>query len=98
MADDSSDHHSLPDRPAIVIPFRNRHRYLEVLLETLPRYLERENGISDFTIYVAEQTSPGLFNLALSRNVGAAFALAEGRCDYFVFHNVDVVPFSGVDY
>jgi len=84
--------------PAIVIPFRNRHRYLELLLEALPPYLERENGIREFTIYVAEQASPDLFNLALSRNVGAAFALAEGRCDYLVFHNVDVIPVSGVDY
>jgi len=85
-------------RPAIVVPFRNRHRYLEILLEALPRYLEQENGIADFTIYVSEQTSSDLFNLSLSRNVGAAFALAHARSDYLVFHNVDVIPLSGVDY
>lgn len=84
--------------PAVVVPYKNRPRYLELLLEHLPRYLEAKNGIADFTIYVAEQTSRGLFNVALSRNVGAAFALQEGRCDYFVFHNVDIIPLQNVDY
>jgi hypothetical protein len=84
--------------PAIVVPYKNRPRYLELLLELLPRYLEIVNGIADFTIFVAEQTSPGLFNVALSRNVGAAFALEEGRPDYFVFHNVDIIPIRNVDY
>jgi hypothetical protein len=84
--------------PAVVVPYQNRPRYLELLLEHLPRYLEGVNGIADFTIFVAEQTSRGLFNVALSRNVGAAFALQARRYDYFVFHNVDIVPIRNVDY
>jgi hypothetical protein len=84
--------------PAVVVPYKNRPRYLELLLKEVPRYLEAVNGIADFTIFVAEQTSAGLFNVALSRNVGAAFALQEERYDYFVFHNVDIIPVRNVDY
>ena len=84
--------------PAIVVPYKNRPRYLELLLEHLPRYLEGVNGIAEFTIVIAEQTNGGLFNVALSRNVGAAFALDQGRYDYFVFHNVDIIPVRNIDY
>ena len=64
----------------------------------MPSYLERVNGISDYAIYVAEQRSQDLFNLALSRNVAARAALDDGAAGYFVFHDVDVIPLCGVDY
>jgi hypothetical protein len=38
------------------------------------------------------------FNLGLARNVAALFALQERRYDYLVFHDVDMIPVSGVDY
>jgi len=83
---------------AILVPYRNRKRYLDIFLREVPTYLERKNGISNYTIYVAEQQSQDLFNLALSRNVAARAALDDGASGYFVFHDVDVIPLSGVDY
>ena len=83
---------------AILVPYRNRKAYLDVFLREVPRYLERANGISDYVIYVAEQQSQDLFNVALSRNVAARAALDDGACGYFVFHDVDVIPLCGVDY
>jgi hypothetical protein len=83
---------------AILVPYRNRKGYLDIFLREVPRYLESVNGISDYAIYVAEQQSQDLFNVALSRNVAARAALADGTSGYFVFHDVDVIPLCGVDY
>ena len=83
---------------AILVPYRNRKGYLDIFLREVPRYLERVNGISDYAIYVAEQQSQDLFNVALSRNVAARAALDDGTFGYFVFHDVDVIPLCGVDY
>jgi hypothetical protein len=85
-------------RLAILVPYRDRQRYLDIFLSEVPKYLERENGISDYAIYVAEQQSRDLFNLALSRNVAARAALDDGVSEYFVFQDVDVIPLCGVDY
>jgi hypothetical protein len=46
-------------------------------LSEVPKYLERVNGITEYVIYVAEQESRDLFNLALSRNVAAQAALDD---------------------
>ena len=83
---------------AILVPYRNRKAYLDIFLREIPRYLERANGISDYAIYLAEQQSQDLFNLALSRNAAARAALDDGASGYFVFHDVDVIPLCGVDY
>ena len=85
-------------RLAVLVPYRNRKRYLDIFLKEIPRYLECANGISDYAIYVAEQQSQDPFNLALSRNVAARAALDDGVSGYFVIHDVDVIPLCGVDY
>jgi hypothetical protein len=84
---------------AILVPYKNRERYLQVLLERLPRYLQEENRIEEYVIYVSEQTSGDVFNLALSRNVAALSAIQDNPdLKYFVFHDVDMIPLQGVDY
>jgi N-terminal region of glycosyl transferase group 7/N-terminal domain of galactosyltransferase len=88
----------LSNQLAVLVPYRDRKRYLDIFLREVPRYLESANGISDYAIYVAEQQGDDPFNLALSRNVAARAALDDGACGYFVFHDVDVVPVCGVDY
>jgi len=85
-------------RLAILVPYRNRKAYLDIFLREVPTYLEHANGISDYAIYVAEQQSQDLFNLALSRNVAARAALDDGESGSFVFHDVDIIPLRGVDY
>src|SRR5262245_23567477 len=84
--------------PAIIVPVKNRDAYVEVFREAVPRYLRDRNGIRDFKIFISEQADDAPFNLSLSRNVGARFALDEGRFDYLVFHDVDLIPFENVDY
>lgn len=81
---------------AIVVPYKDRENYLEVFLGHVPKYL-RASGISDYAIYVSEQASSDTFNHSVSHNIAAKAALDDGA-SYFVFHNVDVIPVSGVDY
>jgi N-terminal region of glycosyl transferase group 7/N-terminal domain of galactosyltransferase len=82
----------------ILVPYQNRKSYLDVFLSEVPKYLERVNGITDYSIYVAEQQSPDRFNLALSRNVAALAALSDGVAGYLVFHDVDIIPVDHIDY
>jgi len=84
-------------KAAIIVPYKDRAAYLRVFLERLPDYLSK-NGPSEFVIIVSEQVDPGTFNLALSRNVGAVYALTFYRPEYLVFHDVDMIPVRGVDY
>ena len=83
---------------AIVVPVKNRQAYLDVFLEAIPAYLEKVNGLHDFKIFVAEQVDEVPFNLSLSRNIGARFALDEDRFDYLIFHDVDLIPVENIDY
>jgi len=89
---------ALRSQLTILVPYQNRKAYLDIFLREVPAYLERVNGILDYAIYVAEQQSPDLFNLALSRNVAARAALDDGASGSFVFHDVDIIPLCGVDY
>ena len=57
----------LTSRLAILVPYRKRKDYLDIFLNEVPKYLERVNGITDYWIYVAEQESRNVFNLALKR-------------------------------
>jgi hypothetical protein len=85
-------------RLAIIVPIKDRDAFLEVFLEAVPRYLREVNGLHEFKIFVAEQDDDAPFNLSLARNAGARFALDEGRYDYLMFHDVDMIPVEGVDY
>src|SRR5207249_4770364 len=82
---------------AIIVPYKNREAYLRIFLNRVPHYLSK-NGTSEFVIIVSEQIDNGAFNLALSRNVGALYALAVYRPEYLVFHDVDMIPVNGIDY
>lgn len=86
-------------KPAILIPYRNRKNHLDVFLKLVPIYLEQVNCVKDYTIYIAEQNSRDIFNLSLSRNIAAMFAMYIDRsCDYLIPHDVDVIPIENIDY
>jgi hypothetical protein len=85
-------------KTAVLIPCRNRERYLSVLLEELPRYMEEECGLNEVVFYIAEDTGTGPYNAGLARNVAALAALEDGGYGHFIFHDVDVIPVAGVSY
>ena len=57
-----------------------------------------ENYIKDldYEIFIIEQSDDNPFNRGKLLNVGYKYAI-EGGCDYFVFHDVDMLP-EDVDY
>lgn len=81
---------------AIIVPYRNRQKYADIFLDLYPKYLYN-NNIFDYKIYIAEQTDSYQFNSAISRNVGAKYALSKNDYDYLIFNDIDIIPVSGVD-
>lgn len=72
----------------VVIPFRDRHEHLQVLLPELESQLESQR--IDYRIAIVEQEQGRPFNPGKIRNIGAAL-LAEYSA-YYCFHDVDNIP------
>ncbi|KAL2103297.1 hypothetical protein ACEWY4_000165 [Coilia grayii] len=83
-------------RVAIVIPFRNRHEHLPILLRHLIPMLQTQR--LQFGLYVVEQTGDELFNRAMLFNVGFLEALKDHPWDCMIFHDVDHIPESDWNY
>ncbi|XP_071478336.1 beta-1,4-galactosyltransferase 5-like [Diadema antillarum] len=81
---------------AIVVPFRDRHYHLPILLRHLVPFLKSQ--YLEFGIYVVEQANSLRFNRAMLMNVGFAEALNFTTYDCFIFHDVDHIPLSYGNY
>ena len=78
---------------AIVVPYRDRKSHLDIFIDYMETYLSEY----DYSIYIIEQNDDRPFNRGKLLNIGAKIAMKEG-CDYFAFHDVDMLPQKGVDY
>jgi hypothetical protein len=78
----------------VIIPYRRRENHLEIFLERITKYLEK-NQI-DHEIFVVDQDDGKQFNRGMLLNIGYRYA-KKTRCDYIVFHDVDMLPVD-VDY
>jgi len=76
----------------IIVPYRNRPQQLKRFTKHMGEYL---NDL-DYQIFIIEQSDDKPFNRGKLLNVGYKFACDNG-CDYFVFHDVDMLP-EDVDY
>ncbi|XP_010874121.2 beta-1,4-galactosyltransferase 5 [Esox lucius] len=72
---------------AILVPFRNRHEHLPILLRHLVPTLQRQR--LQFAFYVVEQVGDEPFNRAMLFNVGFREAMKDLDWDCLVFHDVD---------
>lgn len=81
-------------RLAIIVPFRNRHRHLAEFERVVNNYFFNKD--IDYRIIVVEQDDAKLFNRGMLLNIGFTYA-EKMRCDYVVFHDIDMLPFN-VDY
>ncbi|XP_072044443.1 beta-1,4-galactosyltransferase 5-like [Amphiura filiformis] len=89
--------HCLPRwKVAIIIPFRDRHYHLPILLKHLVPFLQRQ--YLEFGIFVAEQANGLQFNRAMLMNVGFVEALNYTHWDCFIFHDVDHIPLNYANY
>ncbi|XP_071480737.1 beta-1,4-galactosyltransferase 5-like [Diadema antillarum] len=81
---------------AIVIPFRDRHYHLPIVLRYLIPMLQRQ--LLEFSIFAIEQANQELFNRAMLMNVGFLEALNFTDYDCFIFHDVDHIPLDDHNY
>ena len=76
----------------IIVPYRDRPQQLKRFIKHMDEYLTD----LDYQIFIIEQSDDKPFNRGKLLNVGYKFACDNG-CDYFVFHDVDMLP-EDVDY
>jgi len=76
----------------IIVPYRDRPQQLKRFVKHMGEYLTD----LDYQIFIIEQSDDKPFNRGKLLNIGYKFACDNG-CDYFVFHDVDMLP-EDVDY
>jgi len=76
----------------IIVPYRDREQQLKRFLSHMKDYIKD----IDYEIFIIEQADDNPFNRGKLLNAGYKYALDKG-CDYFVFHDVDMLP-EDVDY
>lgn len=76
----------------IIVPYRDREQQLKRFLSHMKGYIKD----IDYEIFIIEQADDKPFNRGKLLNAGYKYALDKG-CDYFVFHDVDMLP-EDVDY
>lgn len=72
---------------AIIIPYRDRKEHLDILLPVLKNY--------NADIYIFEQNTDTLFNRGQLFN---SILSIEKQYDYYIFHDVDLIPDLSNDY
>jgi predicted peroxiredoxin len=81
-----------PNKLAVIVPYRDRSSQLKRFLKHMETYLSEYV----YQIFVIEQSDSKPFNRGKLLNIGYKIA-CENNCDYFVFHDVDMLPYK-VDY
>ena len=76
----------------VIVPYRNRPQQLKRFVSHMEDYLKD----IEYEIFIVEQSDDKPFNRGKLLNVGYTLACDKG-CDYFVFHDVDMLP-EDVDY
>ncbi|XP_052811815.1 beta-1,4-N-acetylgalactosaminyltransferase bre-4-like [Mya arenaria] len=77
-------------RIAIIIPFRDRQKHLDILAYYLVPVLKRQEVA--FRIFVVEQYGNKTFNKGRLMNIGFTEARKYDEFDCFIFHDVDLIP------
>lgn len=85
-------HCKAAEKVAIIIPFRNRHSHLYILLNNLIPLLRRQ--LIDARFFVIEQAMPTVFNRAALFNIGFLEVQKFDKYDCFIFHDVDLIPMN----
>jgi hypothetical protein len=78
-----------PQRACFIIPYRTRETHLNKFIPHLKQYLKAKE-YKNYCVKVIEQADNKPFNRAKLLNIGATLAVND--CDYFIFHDVDMLP------
>lgn len=76
---------------AIIVPYRNRRRNLNIFLLYMHRFLSSQN--INYGIFLIEPLESLKFNRALLLNIGFLEAMKDDEgWNCFIFHDVDMLP------
>ncbi len=75
----------------IIVPYRDRFDHLENFKNQIKNYLDDRN--INYELIIIEQDNAKLFNRGMLLNIGFKYA-KKLKCDYVVFHDVDMIPLS----
>jgi hypothetical protein len=78
----------------IVVPYRDRYEHLVTFKNYITKYLNSKD--IQYELIIVEQDNAKLFNRGMLLNIGFNYA-KKLKCDYVVFHDVDMLPID-VDY
>lgn len=78
------------EKTAIIIPYRDREKHLEIVVHHLHNVLQRQD--IEYGIYVVEMAYPSQFNKGLLSNVGFLTAASIHEFTCYVIHDVDLLP------
>lgn len=73
----------------LVIPYRNREEHLKKFIPHISTFLQNK---INYQIILVEQADELPFNRAKLLNIG--FELLKDECDYYCFHDIDMLPAS----
>ena len=80
------------DKVAIIVPYRNREKNLNIFLRHMHKFLSKQ--LIEYGIFVIEPLSNLTFNRGLLMNIGfvESLNLTNNKWDCFMFHDVDLLP------
>lgn len=74
---------------SVVVPYRDRESHLRIFVPYIHQFLSGR-GIDHRIVIVEQHRHDKLFNRAKLMNIG--FDISKDDCDYFAFHDVDLIP------
>ena len=77
-------------RVCVITPTRDREEHLPIFLKNLHPFLMKQN--IEYKIIVVEQIAGRMFNKGVLYNVAFIKAIEMESFDYFVFHDIDLIP------
>lgn len=75
---------------AIIVPYRDRLRNLELFLRNIHPFLSKQPIY--YGVFIVEPVANLTFNKGIAMNAGYLEALKVDQWDCFIFHDVDLLP------
>lgn len=80
------------EKLSLIIPYRNRLEHLLQFLFCFEEHMQKYYSYVQYEFYIIEQYGDRKFNRGKLLNVG--FDISKNDCDYFCFHDVDMLPIA----
>lgn len=87
----------LVSRSYVIVPYREREVNLKIFTDYMEKYFAKDYNVY---ILIVEQGNMLLFNRGILANIGIVEAKKLGASseDCIIIHDVDLLPFPGIDY